>query len=54
MIKEFEDKLQVYFDEEVDAAALNQALSKQGIFLNYLSKSKLSLEEQFLELTNQN
>ena len=40
-------------DEPMDAEALNSYLFSKGIVLSYLVKRKESLEEQFLQLTNQ-
>jgi ABC-2 type transport system ATP-binding protein len=51
-IAENDGKIVVHFNDVVDAATLNRFLSDQGIHLNHLVKRKLSLEEQFLELTN--
>ncbi|MCM4170597.1 ABC transporter ATP-binding protein [Arenibacter sp. TNZ] len=39
--------------EELDASSLNKELFKNGIELSHLVKRKESLEEQFLNLTNQ-
>ena len=38
-------------NEELSAASLNKLLFNDGIVLNHLVKRKVSLEEQFLELT---
>ncbi|HQW69004.1 MAG TPA: ATP-binding cassette domain-containing protein [Flavobacterium sp.] len=51
--KENEGKIIVYFKTQIDAMELNKYLFDKGIILNHLVKRKLSLEEQFLELTNQ-
>lgn len=40
-------------DEPMDAETLNSYLFNKGIVLSYLVKRKESLEEQFLQLTNQ-
>ncbi|HSP40263.1 MAG TPA: ATP-binding cassette domain-containing protein [Gillisia sp.] len=40
-------------NEPMDAEALNSYLFSKGIVLSYLVKRKESLEEQFLQLTNQ-
>jgi ABC-2 type transport system ATP-binding protein len=40
-------------DEPMDAETLNSFLFSKGIVLSYLVKRKESLEEQFLQLTNQ-
>ncbi len=42
-----------FLDEPMDAEALNSYLFSKGIVLSYLVKRKESLEEQFLQLTNQ-
>lgn len=42
-----------FLDEPMDAEALNSFLFSKGIVLSYLVKRKESLEEQFLQLTNQ-
>ncbi|KIX19966.1 ABC transporter ATP-binding protein [Flavobacterium sp. 316] len=51
-IKEEEEKLIVYLKENLEAKELNQYLFENGIILQHLVKRKNSLEEQFLELTN--
>lgn len=43
-------KAQIRDDASISASALNQKLAEQGIYLSHLSKKKLSLESQFLEL----
>lgn len=43
-------KAQIRDDTSISASALNQKLAEQGIFLSHLTKKKLSLESQFLEL----
>src|SRR5690606_31628669 len=40
-------------EEPMEAEALNSWLFSKGIVLSYLVKRKESLEEQFLQLTNQ-
>lgn len=45
-------KILVYLKEPIDAAAMNQYLFQKNIILTHLIKRKNSLEEQFLELTN--
>lgn len=52
-IKEIDGKIEVYFNQDIEASALNRFLVDHGIYLNHLVKRKLSLENQFLELTNQ-
>ena len=51
-VTETEGKVIVHFKNEVDAAQLNQYLSERAVYLNHLVVKKLSLEEQFLALTN--
>lgn len=51
--EETEGKIIAYFKAQIDATELNKFLFEKGIILNHLVKRKLSLEEQFLELTNQ-
>lgn len=53
-IKYENDHLVVYLKEPMDAAEVNRMLFERGITLSHLVKRKESLEEQFLELTNQN
>lgn len=43
-------KAQIREDASISASNLNQKLAEKGIFLSHLSKKKLSLETQFLEL----
>jgi ABC-2 type transport system ATP-binding protein len=50
--REEEGKVFVYLKAPLDAAPLNRFLFEKGITLNHLLKRKNSLEEQFLELTN--
>lgn len=52
-ISEVEGKVEVYFNEELEASVLNKFMMEKEIYLNHLVKRKLSLENQFLELTNQ-
>ncbi|MFD2891520.1 ABC transporter ATP-binding protein [Flavobacterium chuncheonense] len=47
-----DQKLLVYLKEPLPAEALNQYLFHHQIVLSHLVKRKLSLEEQFLQLTN--
>ena len=49
-----EEHLVAYLKEAMDASEMNQLLFEKGIILSHLVKRKESLEEQFLELTNQN
>ncbi|MGL2964002.1 ABC transporter ATP-binding protein [Flavobacterium sp. RSB2_4_14] len=51
-ITEIDGKIIVHFKDKVDAAQLNKYLSDNDIYLNHLVNKKLSLEEQFLALTN--
>ncbi len=51
-ISETDGKVIVHFKDKIEAAILNRFLSENNIFLNHLVVKKLSLEEQFLELTN--
>jgi ABC-2 type transport system ATP-binding protein len=43
-------KAQIRDDASISASTLNQKLAEKGIFLSHLTKKKLSLESQFLEL----
>ena len=52
-ISELEGKVIVYFKNQFDASLLNRYLTEKGIYLNHLVFKKMSLEEQFLALTNQ-
>jgi len=49
---EVDGKVIVHFKNKVDSGLLNKYLFDRGIFLNHLVNKKLSLEEQFLALTN--
>ena len=51
-ISEAEGKVIVHFKDKVDAGQLNKYLFDKGIVLNHLVNKKVSLEEQFLALTN--
>lgn len=51
-IKEEDDKLIAFLNEELDASELNKKAFDAGITLTHLVKRKESLEEQFLQLTN--
>lgn len=46
------EKVLVYLKDDLDAKELNQFLFEKKIILSHLVKRKNSLEEQFLELTN--
>ncbi|WP_108868044.1 ABC transporter ATP-binding protein [Aquimarina aquimarini] len=51
--KEEEDnKITAFLAQELDAESLNRQLFEEGIVLTHLVKRKESLEEQFLQLTN--
>ena len=50
-ISESEGKVIAYFKTQLDASVLNRYLIENGIYLNHLVFKKMSLEEQFLELT---
>lgn len=43
-------KAQIRDDASISASALNQKLAEKGIYLSHLTKKKMSLESQFLEL----
>ncbi|MGB8705796.1 MAG: ATP-binding cassette domain-containing protein [Gillisia sp.] len=45
--------LTAILEEPMDAASLNTFLFDNGVVLSYLNKRKESLEEQFLQLTNE-
>jgi ABC-2 type transport system ATP-binding protein len=51
-ISEIEGKVNVHFKSQFDASLLNRYLAEKGIYLNHLVYKKMSLEEQFLALTN--
>ncbi len=51
-ITEQEGKVIVHFKNEFEASLLNRYLIEKGIYLNHLVFKKMSLEEQFLELTS--
>jgi ABC-2 type transport system ATP-binding protein len=48
-----DDNLLLYLSNDLDPAALNRFLFEKGIVLSHLVKRKRSLEQQFLELTNE-
>lgn len=52
-ITEKEGMLTAFLDEPMDAAEINRYLFEKGLSLSFLIKRKESLEEQFLQLTNQ-
>jgi len=51
-IKEEEGKIVAILNTELSAEELNKTLVEKGIFLSHLVKRKESLENQFLQLTN--
>lgn len=51
-ISEEEGKVIVHFKNQFDPSLLNRFLVEKGIYLNHLVYKKMSLEEQFLELTS--
>lgn len=51
-VAEENGKLLVYLNRDLAASDLNRFLFEKNIVLNHLLKKKNSLEEQFLELTN--
>ena len=53
-LSEVDGKIEVYFNQELEASTLNRFLVEKGLYPNHLVKRKLSLENQFLALTNQN
>ena len=50
-ISESEGKVIAYFKSQLDASVLNRYLVENGVYLSHLVFKKMSLEEQFLELT---
>ncbi len=50
--EENDNKIIAFLAHELDAESLNRQLFKEGIVLTHLVKRKESLEEQFLQLTN--
>ena len=50
-ISEAEGKIIAYFKTQLDASVLNRYLIENEIYLSHLVFKKMSLEEQFLELT---
>jgi len=53
-VKEEGDYIIAYLTEEMEASEINNYLFKNGITVSHLVKRKPSLEEQFLDLTNNN
>ena len=53
-VENFNGTLTAHLKEEMDAEALNKMLFEEGMVLSHLIKRKESLEEQFLNLTNNN
>jgi ABC-2 type transport system ATP-binding protein len=52
-LSEENGKVFAYLKKPMESSELNRLLFEKGIILNHLVKRKNSLEEQFLELTNQ-
>jgi len=52
-ITDKEGMLTAFLDDPMDAEEINRYLFEKGLSLSYLLKRKESLEEQFLQLTNQ-
>jgi len=50
-VTETEGKVIATSSNQIDASLLNRYLAEKGIYLNHLVFKKVSLEEQFLELT---
>ncbi|MCH4823542.1 ABC transporter ATP-binding protein [Gramella lutea] len=48
-----EETLTAFLEEPMEANEINSYLFEKGLSLSYLNKRKESLEEQFLQLTNQ-
>lgn len=53
-ITEEDDIVTAFLDEPMDASAFNKLMFEKGIVLSHLVKRKESLEEQFLQLTDNN
>ena len=54
-VKELDGLITAFLDEPIDATAINKLAFENSIVLSHLVKRKPSLEEQFLQLTdNQN
>jgi len=53
-VEEEGDYIIAYLTEEMEASEINNYLFKNGITVSHLVKRKPSLEEQFLDLTNNN
>lgn len=51
-VKEENNKIIAFLNRELEAESINKQLFDAGITLSYLVKRKESLEEQFLQLTN--
>jgi len=51
-IKEKEGKIIAFLTQDINAETLNKTLNEKGIYLSHLIKRKESLENQFLQLTN--
>jgi ABC-2 type transport system ATP-binding protein len=53
-VREEGDLVVAYLTTEMEATDINNYLFKNGITVSHLVKRKPSLEEQFLDLTNNN
>ena len=53
-VKEEGDLIVAHLTTEMEASEINNYLFKNGITVSHLVKRKPSLEEQFLDLTNNN
>lgn len=53
-IKKEEDLIIATLDDDISASEMNQYLFEKGFVLSHLVKRKPSLEQQFLDLTNNN
>ena len=51
-IDEQEGKIIAHFNKQISGEEINKLLAEKGIFLSHLVNKKVSLEEQFLKLTN--
>jgi len=51
-ISEIEGKVIVHFKSDIESSFLNRYLADKGIYLSHLVNKKMSLEEQFLQITN--
>lgn len=53
-VSKVDDLVTAYLNDDMSAVEINTFLFKNNIFLSHLIKRKPSLEEQFLDLTNNN